>query len=397
MFQTKQYYRELDRLLDQRSPTRDDWFSWLLREFLDRFGADLRLENGRLYEEEEGGFRLVAEVRSRDPEAVGMVLPDDYPPIRRVLTHGVYLFHEEIGDQAPAVESRLGGLRSAALLLEGESRRILAFGLGDGWNRDDVDFALHTLRHAVELRRDLAGMRSDLEQAAEIQRSLLPRELPRFEGFTLAARSVPAATVGGDFYDVTPLGDDTLVIGVGDASGHGLGAALLARDVVTGIRMGAERELKITETVTKLNRVIHRSALSSRFVSLFYAELERNGNLFYVNAGHPAPWIVGSWGSRRLAEGGSILGPVAEAEFERGFARLEPGDRLVVVTDGFTERPDPAGRHLGEEGVERALAATPGADAEGVLEALFTTATDHGGGRPRIDDTTALVVARDPA
>jgi sigma-B regulation protein RsbU (phosphoserine phosphatase) len=216
-------------------------------------------------------------------------------------------------------------------------------------------------------------------------------------GFTLAARSLPATTVGGDFYDVTPLGNDTLVIGVGDASGHGLGAALLARDVVTGIRMGAERELKITETVTKLNRVIHRSALSSRFVSLFYAELEANGSLFYVNAGHPAPWIVGPWGTRRLTEGGSILGPVAEAEFERGFARLEPGDRLAVVTDGFTERPDPAGRFLGEEGVERVLAATGGADAPAVLEALFTAATDHGRGRPRVDDTTALVVARDPA
>ena len=92
--------------------------------------------------------------------------------------------------------------------------------------------------------------------------------------------------MGGDFYDFHDLGEGTLGIAIGDASGHGLPAALLVRDVVTGLRMGIEKELKVAHVFEKLNRVIHRSRLSSRFVSVFYAELDRDGNLVYVNAGH---------------------------------------------------------------------------------------------------------------
>ena len=80
-----------------------------------------------------------------------------------------------------------------------------------------------------------------------------------------------------------------LGLSIGDASGHGLPAALLVRDVVTGMRMGIEKELKVAHVFEKLNRVIHRSRLSSRFVSVFYGELEADGNLVYVNAGHQPP------------------------------------------------------------------------------------------------------------
>ena len=80
-----------------------------------------------------------------------------------------------------------------------------------------------------------------------------------------------------------------LGVSIGDASGHGLPAALLVRDVVTGLRMGIEKELKVAHVFEKLNRVIHRSRLSSRFVSVFYGELEADGNLVYVNAGHQPP------------------------------------------------------------------------------------------------------------
>jgi sigma-B regulation protein RsbU (phosphoserine phosphatase) len=188
----------------------------------------------------------------------------------------------------------------------------------------------------------------DHAQATEIQLSLLPRTLPSYPGFAFAAKSIPASSVGGDFYDFLPQGPDAIAIGIGDASGHGLGAALLARDVVTGLRMGAEREFKIVPMIERLNRVIGKSMLSTRFVSLFYGELEMNGNLFYVNAGHPPPWIFGERGMRRLTVGGSILGPLETTTFKRGFAHMDRGDTLVIATDGLLERQNRKGDMFGE-------------------------------------------------
>src|SRR6185503_5413690 len=98
-------------------------------------------------------------------------------------------------------------------------------------------------------------------EAAEIQQSLLVEQAPDFAGYEIAFRSIPAEEVGGDFCDFNVLDNDILGLAIGDASGHGLPAALLVRDVVIGMRMGIERELKVAPVLTKLNRVIHRSRL----------------------------------------------------------------------------------------------------------------------------------------
>ena len=143
-----------------------------------------------------------------------------------------------------------------------------------------------------------------------------------------------------------------LGLAIGDASGHGLPAALLVRDVVTGLRMGIEKELKIAHVFAKLNRVIHRSNLSSRFITVFYGELEANGNLIYVNAGHQPPILFFANPAQvpnhmELDTGGTVIGPLPEPTFRRGFARVRPGEILVAVTDGILERRDADGEFFG--------------------------------------------------
>jgi sigma-B regulation protein RsbU (phosphoserine phosphatase) len=397
MFQPKLFYRELDRLLHEiDTGTGDDqWFVWLVRQIVERFGTALWIENGRLYTETEQGFVLAHDVHSLDPEVEGLVLESGYRPIDLVLTHGVFIFDETVRGQSPELEQRLGGIESAALLVNSEPRRILAFGLRNGWERDHVDFALNTIRNAVNQRLAAVHLNTDLAQAAEIQLSLLPRTLPVYPGFAFAAKSIPASSVGGDFYDFLPQGPDAIAIGIGDASGHGLGAALLARDVVTGLRMGAEREFKIVPMIERLNRVIGKSMLSTRFVSLFYGELEMNGNLFYVNAGHPPPWIFGERGMRRLTVGGSILGPLETTTFKRGFAHMDRGDTLVIATDGLLERQNRKGDMFGETRLERAVREVHGQKAPVILDNIFRVADKFGGGKSWEDDTTAVVVTRD--
>jgi sigma-B regulation protein RsbU (phosphoserine phosphatase) len=140
--------------------------------------------------------------------------------------------------------------------------------------------------------------------------------------------------------------------------------------------------------------VIARSALSTRFASLFFGELEPNGNLFYVNAGHPPALIMGGRGTRRLTIGGMILGPLNDAVYRRGWAHVDKGDTLVLYSDGLMEREAPDGTMFGEERIERVVSANLGKPAAVTLRALFDAALEFGAGKPWLDDTTAMVVTR---
>jgi sigma-B regulation protein RsbU (phosphoserine phosphatase) len=240
-----------------------------------------------------------------------------------------------------------------------------------------------------------------MRDAAEIQQSLLVARPPAFQGFDLACRSVAAEEVGGDFYDFYDFGSDILGLAIGDASGHGLPAALLVRDVVTGLRIGLERELKATHVLEKLNRVVHRSRMSSRFVSVFYAELESTGALIYVNAGHPPPLLFkfvspGAPGGEvaELSMGGTVIGPLPAVTFRRGLAHLDPGDVLVLCTDGILERADEADEFFGAPGVEAVVRARAGESAQAILGAIFSACFAHRGGRPWADDATVVVLKR---
>lgn len=394
--QPKQFYRSLDQLLheiDLGAPGRR-WFDSIAQHIVHRFGQELGIENGRVYVEEPAGFRLVLDMGSLDPTVSGLVVPLEYRPIQLLLTHGVFIFDRTTEGLSEDLEKRLGGPESAAIMVKSDPRRILAFGLRPGYERDHLDFALNTIRNAINHRVNIEEMVTDVAQAAEIQRSLLPESSPEFPGFSIAARSLSYTTVGGDFYDFLFHGPQTLAIALGDASGHGLGSALLARDVVTGLRMAAERDLKITATVRRLNRVISKSILSTRFVSLFFCELEQTGILTYVNAGHLPPLILGKNRLARLEVGGMILGPLEDAQFQRGFAQLDPGETLVILTDGFLERENEDGEFFGEKRVLKALRPLAGHPAEEILAALFEASSRYAGGRPWRDDATAVIVSR---
>ena len=175
-----------------------------------------------------------------------------------------------------------------------------------------------------------------------------------------------------------------LGLAIGDASGHGLPAALLVRDVVTGLRMGIEKELKVAHVFEKLNRVIHRSRLSSRFVSVFYGELEADGNLVYVNAGHQPPILFfatrgpGRRCDMELTIGGTVIGPLPEAHFRRGFARLRPGEVLVLCTDGILERRDAQGEFFGTDRLRAIVRERQDEPAQAILDALFDAVGDVG-------------------
>ena len=192
-----------------------------------------------------------------------------------------------------------------------------------GPSRAEFLSALNSLLYAMRQHLEKRELEDVFEQARHIQMSLLPPGKCEFPGFDIFAVSTPTSSVGGDLYDYLSVAPGTLGIAVADASGHGLPAALQARDVAVGLRMGVERDLKITATIEKLNRVIHRSGLTSRFISLFFGELESNGNFAYVNAGHPPALVIDHGGIRELSVGGIVLGPDPNAKYKLGYTHVD--------------------------------------------------------------------------
>jgi sigma-B regulation protein RsbU (phosphoserine phosphatase) len=402
MATAKLLYRRLDALFGSLKTRRPQ--PKLLETFLEDSFAnlkdDLRLRAGLLYAERRDEFALVKAV-GEPGLPLAETLDPAQPTLAEVKRHRVYIFRDPDADGSP---HRLGLLTRAAAagLLVGQRplRHALFFLLADGWQVDELDFALNTIRASLDARLVDARVRGSFREAAEIQQSLLVEEPPRFPGYDLAARSLAAEEVGGDFYDFHPFNADMLGLAIGDASGHGLPAALLVRDVVTGLRMGIEKELKVAHVFEKLNRVIHRSRLSSRFVSVFYGELERDGNFVYVNAGHQPPILFfrhprpGQPGELELSVGGTVIGPLPEARFRRGFARIHPGEVLLMLTDGILERRDRSGEFFGLDrvrGIVREMQAQP---AQAILDRVFEAALAWGEGRPWEDDATIVVVKR---
>jgi sigma-B regulation protein RsbU (phosphoserine phosphatase) len=398
-FEAKPLYRRLDGLLgslDRRRPE-GTALKAFLEECFKALRDDLRLRAAVLYGERRDGFALLRQA-GETGGPVAEHLDAAGPTLGRIFRHPVYIFADPQDAASPSQLGLFPPGDSAAIVVGRRPRRhAFFFLLGPDWSREELDFTLNTLRASLGARLLEERLRGSLREAAEIQQSLLLEEAPEFAGFEIACRSIPAEEVGGDFFDFLPFEDDLLGLAIGDASGHGLPAALQVRDVVTGLRMGLEKELKVAHVFQKLNRVIHRSNLSSRFVSVFYGELEASGSLVYVNAGHPPPLLFQASGVRELATGGTVIGPLPEARFRRGFSRLEPGELLVLCTDGVLERRDRQNEFFGTAGVSRVVREAGAATAATVLDRLFAESFTHGLDRPWEDDATLMVVRRLPA
>ncbi len=258
-----------------------------------------------------------------------------------------------------------------------------------------LSFACTWIEHAFARQAHSHRLENTFEQARAIQMSLLPDPTVTFADYDVYAASVPATTVGGDVYDFTTVDVDTLGLTIADSSGHGLPAALQARDVLIGLRMGVERDFKINRIVEKLNRVIHRSSLSTRFISAVTGGLEKNGNFAYVNAGHPAPLLLDDAGFHELSIGGTVLGPLPESTYKMGFAHLDRGSMLALFTDGVIERgTEDGGEPFGEERVRQWMLDWWDGPAKDAVEDLLDRVRKHGKRRAFDDDVTVVLVRR---
>jgi phosphoserine phosphatase RsbU/P len=324
------------------------------------------------------------------------------------------LAHDLPGPRAVA-ELPAGELRDAVmagdfsfvvpLLAPGRLAGLLAVGARPGARTpapEDLDFAAALVRQAQaaleganlhSLRLEKERQDRDLEIARGIQQGLLPKAPPRIEGFEVAGQSRSCLHVGGDYYDFVPLASGGLGLVVADVSGKGTPASLMMASVHAWLRAlaGSESAPRVLE---RLNRFVYASTETSRYVTLFYAELDpARRRLVYVNAGHVPPFLVRADGSEeRLRCGGPVLGLLDEVTLEPGELVLGSGDRLVAVTDGVTEAMNPAGLEFGDERVRQALAAGQGETAATTLAGLVGAVDLWAGAVGCSDDLTAVIL-----
>jgi len=363
----------------------------------DTFADDLGIRGGRIYSQDNGSYELVTTFGDVAKAPIGFRIWRTYPPFEQLLDTGSLVMARDDARLDQRLEADLGTRDWFAAVSVADGRFVLSFDIQQGTEvRDDLIATLNIIRLAINQKLRDDRMREIMEEARRIQSSILPRHLPHTGDFEIAARSVTAEIVGGDFYDVITLADDLFVVVVADATGHGLPAALQVRDVFTGLRMGLSRDFKLTTTVERLNRIIHRSRLATKFVSLFLAELHANGTVLYCNAGHPPSLLIHGDGlTERLQTGGMIIGPMPSATYEIGVTEMEPGDLLVLYTDGVIEaKAAGSNEEYGEDRLLRVVQTVRRRDPVAIVERLFADLGDFSRTPHPADDQTVVVVKR---
>jgi len=253
----------------------------------------------------------------------------------------------------------------------------------------------HTRLAEVEAAERLHA--KELEQAAEIQRNLLPTSVPKVEGVDLAGYNSPCRGVGGDYYDFLPYPDGRVAVLVGDVAGKGMPASLLMSSLQARVQVLFEDPTNLAALVTRLNRIITSNCPPNRFITFFIAVLDpKTGELTYVNAGHNPPLVAHGDGSVEKLEGtGLILGILPMATYEQRTCRMGPGDALLLFSDGVSEPVSPNGdEEFGEERLARVLAALRNQSAESIIKSINQKVEEFTAGAPPADDITLVVAKR---
>jgi len=298
---------------------------------------------------------------------------------------------------------------AAPLVLEG--RTIGVFNLEsdreDAYHDDHLEMlAVFAAQAAVSIERarltrellDRRRLEKELAIAREIQASFLPKRAPEVPGFELAGATQPHDEVGGDYFDFIRVSDTRLGIAIADVSGKGIPAAL----IMAGFRMSLLAEIRneftMRAVMRKVNSLLHESMERDKFVTMFYGMLDwKNRVLSFSNAGHNPPLLLRRDGRvQYLLEGGVALGVLPDARYEDRPVALEPGDVLLLYTDGVSEAESPTGEQYGTRRLEGCLKRLAQGTANEILKGVVDDVTAYAGEHGVSDDLTLVVIKARP-
>jgi sigma-B regulation protein RsbU (phosphoserine phosphatase) len=241
-----------------------------------------------------------------------------------------------------------------------------------------------------------AQLARDVEIARQVQANLFPRHLPVIPGWEVAAVCRPARTVAGDYYDVVRCANGDLGVALGDVSGKGVGASLLSAGVHAMVRSRLPaRECDLGALMQDLNTHLLESSADEMFATVVLARITpADGRVTYVNAGHPPPLLVGAGGEQWLDESGPLAGVIPQARYVLGEVRLEPGDLLMIYSDGVTEAERAGGEFFGLDRLVSSVSAHAPGNAEAAVQAVLCALETYAGTREPLDDISIVAVMR---
>jgi sigma-B regulation protein RsbU (phosphoserine phosphatase) len=318
-----------------------------------------------------------------------------------------------IADASRATAEGIASLISTGLIFGGRSlgllrlysRQAREFTASErNLMRSIADHAAMALAHARlrQLRQQDDQMRRQVRLAADVQQRMLPRTLPSFERFDLAARYAPSFSLGGDFYDLFES-QGKLAVAVGDVVGKGVPAALIMSAVRASLRAYAGEDLALSEVIARVNRAAVRDTMESEFITMWAAMVcPQTLTVTYTAAGHDPAVLFACRDGRMAAETRELstydmaLGLDPAQPYGVGREKLNPGDVLVAYTDGLTDAADFEGRRFTRARAIETIAAKlrddPGISASNLIEHVMWTLRQFAGVRMNTDDITLVVM-----
>lgn len=266
--------------------------------------------------------------------------------------------------------------------------------LGNAFNKMSTDLGVYI----EELKRTTAEKQrllKELEIAKGIQQSFLPSSVPKFKGLEVAATSLPARMVGGDFYDFIPIEKDKWGLVVADVSGKGIPAALFMALSRTLIRATTRAKLSIVDSIIQANRFIVEDGRVNMFVTLFYAVLDaKKMTLQYVNAGHNPPLLLKSSGSdiTLLEAQGIPLGVFTDIDISVDEISLKKGDLVTLYTDGITEAINEEKEQFQVERLSNVVRKNRNLSAKHIMEKIQEELDTFVGTQSQFDDITLMIL-----
>jgi sigma-B regulation protein RsbU (phosphoserine phosphatase) len=277
-----------------------------------------------------------------------------------------------------------------------DSRRPAAFSKLDRQLLDAfTDQAASILDNArlVARERERQRLEQEINIARDIQQALLPRNFRDYPHLSVTGCNFPCLSVGGDYFDVFPLSDNRTAFLIADVSGKGLGAALLTQllqGALSGMTLGTDP----ARLFNHLNRFLCDHAEVGRYATMFFGILDERGGLEYINAGHPSPILIRRGGNPEEAftEGCFPVGLVPEAEYCTACVKLEPGDTLVLFSDGVTEAMDPRENFFGMPRLRELLTGHNETSLDELQKLVLEAVENFARGASQADDLTLLLV-----
>ena len=244
----------------------------------------------------------------------------------------------------------------------------------------------------VERERERQRLEQEINIARDIQQALLPRNFPNTPNFCVTGVNFPCLSVGGDYFDVFSLSDGRTAFVIADVSGKGLGAAILTtmlQGALSGMTLGTDP----ARVFNHVNRFLCEHSEVGRYATVFFGLLDNDGHLEFINAGHPSPFLIRRGAAEdAFTEGSFPVGLVPEAEYTAARLTLEPGDTLVLFTDGVTEAMDPQEELFGMPRLRQVLTGQMECPLEQLQKCVLEAVENFTRGARQADDLTLLIV-----